>query len=332
MTIDLWCGRRLRLLSLAAPLLALCVLASAASAQSYPSQIIRFLIPASAGSPPDILPRLVANAIAESEGWHIVIENKPGASLTLAGMEVLRQPADGYSVYAQALPLSAAPAFLPSMPFDLTADFVPVVRLSASYNVLVVNPSVPAKSVAELVALLKSQPDKMSYSSGGVGTPAHLAGELFKLQTGVRATHVPYPTNFSNAIADLLNGTNQFMFITTLPVVDLIAAGKLRALAVTAPKRIDVLKDVPTVVEQGFPNLVVEEWIGLSVKRGTPDNIIEKLNAAANKMLATAKMREAFAKIGAEPVGGTPESYGAHVKSQVAYWGKVVKDAGIRAQ
>lgn len=323
---------RPRLLPAVILLFALSAIASAASAQPYPSQTIRILVPASAGSPPDIVPRLVANAIAESEGWRIVIENKPGASLTLAGVEVLRQPADGYSVYAQALPLSAAPAFLPNMPFNLTTDFDPVVRLSASYNVLVVNPSLPANSVAELVALLKNNPNKMSYSSGGVGTPAHLAGELFKLQTGVRATHIPYPTNFSNAIADLLNGTNQYMFITTLPVVDLIAAGKLRALAVTAPKRIEVLKDVPTVGEQGFPNLTVEEWIGFAVKHGTPDDIVARLNAAANKVLATPKIREAFAKIGAEPAGGTPASYGAHVKSQMEYWGKVVKDAGIRAQ
>jgi hypothetical protein len=132
---------------------------------------------------------------------------------------------------------------LANMPFNLTTDFRPVARLSASYNVLVVNPSVPANSVAELVALIRSQPDKLSFSSGGAGTPAHLVGELFKLQNGLRATHVPYPTNFSNAIGDLLNGTNQYMFITTLPVIDLIAAGKLRALAVTAPKRIAMLKD-----------------------------------------------------------------------------------------
>ena len=134
------------------------------------------------------------------------------------------------------------------LPFNLIADLAPVIRLSASYNVLVVNPSVPANSVAELVDLIKKQPDKLTFSSGGVGTPAHLAGELFKLQNDLRATHVPYSTNFSNAIGDLLNGTNQYMFITTLPVVDLIQAGKLRALAVTAQKRIPVLQDVPTVV------------------------------------------------------------------------------------
>ena len=319
------------------PALLLALLASGLAggnvgAQSFPSRNIRIVIPGGPGTPPDIIPRVVANQVSEAEGWHFVIENKPGAIQTLAGSEVLRSPPDGYSIFAQAMPISSAPTMLANMPFNLTTNFRPVARLSASYNVLVVNPSVPANSVAELVALIRSQPDKLSFSSGGAGTPAHLIGELFKLQNGLRATHVPYPTNFSNAIGDLLNGTNQYMFITTLPVIDLIAAGKLRALAVTAPKRIAVLKDTPTVVEQGFPNLVVEEWTGLEVVSATPDDIVVKLNTAINKALATQKVKDAFAQIGAEPAGGTPESYGALVKQQVDYWGKVVKEAGIRPQ
>jgi tripartite-type tricarboxylate transporter receptor subunit TctC len=319
------------------PALLLALLVSAVAggnvgAQSFPSRNIRIVIPGGPGTPPDIIPRVVANQVSEAEGWRFVIENKPGAIQTLAGSEVLKSPPDGYSIFAQAMPISSAPTMLANMPFNLTTDFRPVARLSASYNVLVVNPSVPANSVADLVALIRSQPDKLSFSSGGAGTPAHLIGELFKLQNGLRATHVPYPTNFSNAIGDLLNGTNQYMFITTLPVIDLIAAGKLRALAVTAPKRIAVLKDTPTVVEQGFPNLVVEEWTGLEVASATPDDIVLRLNAAINKALATEKVKDAFAKIGAEPAGGTPESYGALVKQQVDYWGKVVKEAGIRPQ
>jgi tripartite-type tricarboxylate transporter receptor subunit TctC len=310
--------------------LAIGVVASLAVAQPYPSRNVRIVVPGGPGTPPDIVTRVVANELSETEGWRFVIENKPGAIQTLAGSEVFRSPADGHSIFAQAMPISAAPAMLANMPFNLSTDFMPVVRLSASYNVLVVTPSLPANSIAELAALIRSQPDKLTFSSGGAGTPAHLIGEQFKLQNGLRATHVPYPTNFSNAIADLLNGTNQFMFITTLPVVDLIAAGKLRALAVTAPKRVAVLKDVPTVVEQGFPNLIVEEWVGFSVKSGTPDDIVVRLNTAINKALTTQKVKDAFARIGAEPVGGTPESYGALVKQQIEYWGRIVKEAGIR--
>jgi tripartite-type tricarboxylate transporter receptor subunit TctC len=204
-----------------------------------------------------------------------------------------------------------------------------VIKIATSYNVLVVTPSLPAKSVSELVSLIRSQPEKLTFSSGGFGTPAHLIGEMFKLKTGVRATHVPYQ-QFPQAIADLINGTNHYMFITSLPVVELISSGKLRALAVTGPKRISALKDVPTIVEQGFPDLVVEDWVGFAVKNGTPSDIVMRLNMATNKALAAPQVREAFAKVGAEPAGGTPGAYGEFVKAQLAHWGKVVKGSGIK--
>jgi tripartite-type tricarboxylate transporter receptor subunit TctC len=193
----------------------------------------------------------------------------------------------------------------------------------------VVNPSVRAKSVEELVTLLKNRPDKLNFSSGGFGTPAHLIGEMFKVQTGVRAAHVPYQ-QFPQAIADLLNGTNHYMFVTTLPVIDLVASDKLRALAVTGPKRVDALKEVPTIVEQGFPNLVVEDWVGFAVKAGTPSGIISKLNEAMNRALAKPKVRDAFVKLGAEPAGGAPSEFGDLIKMQIAQWSQVVKESGIK--
>jgi tripartite-type tricarboxylate transporter receptor subunit TctC len=300
-----------------------------AAGEPFPSKVITIVVPTAPATPPDIISRVIATELAESEGWRVVVENKPGAVLTIGGAEVLKHPADGHAIYAMALPVSAAPSFLPNMPFKLESDFAPVVKISTSYNVLVVNPSVQAKSVAELVSLLKSQPDKLTFSSGGFGTPAHLIGEMFKLQTGARATHVPY-NQFPQAIADLLSGTNHFMFVTTLPVVDLIGSGKLRALAVTGPKRIAALKDVPSIVEAGFANLVVEDWVGFAVKRGTPDDAVARLNAAVNKALAKPKVREAFARVGAEPAGGTAAAYGDLVKSQVAHWAKVIKDSGIK--
>ena len=301
----------------------------AAHAQTYPSNIVRIVAPFGAGTPPDIISRLVATELSESQGWQVIVENRPGGVTTIAGSEVLKQPADGYAIYAMALPVSASPALVAKMPYQLEADFSPVVKVSTSYNVLVVNPSLPAKSVADLVAVLKSQPDKLNFSSGGFGTPAHLVGEMFKLQTGVRAVHVPYQ-QFPQAIADLLNGTNHYMFITTLPVVDLIAAGKLRALAVTSPKRIEVLKDVPTVVEQQFPDLQVTDWVGFAVKIGTPDEIVVRLNGAINKALTSAKVRDGFAKLGAEPAGGTPAEFGDLLKSQITHWRKVVAESGIK--
>lgn len=300
-----------------------------AAAQSWPSAPIRIVVSGGAGAPPDIITRIVANELMQSEGWRIVVENKPGAITTLAAGEVLKQPPDGHSIFVFSMAASAAPALLSNVPFRYDTDFAPVIKVMTVHNVLVVNPSVAATSMGELVALLKSQPDKLRYSSGGNGTPAHLVGEQFRLRTGVSVTHVPYRA-LPQAIGDLLNGTNHYQFITPLPVLELVSSGKLRALAVTAPKRLAALPDIPTVVEAGFSELVTEDWLGFVVKSGTPDAIVSNLNQAVNKALAKPGVREAFAKIAVEPAGGTAAEFGTHIKAQLAHWAKVVKDAGIR--
>jgi tripartite-type tricarboxylate transporter receptor subunit TctC len=301
----------------------------AAAAEPYPSGMIRVVSATAAGTPPDIVCRIIANELAESEGWRVVVENKPGAIQTIGAAEALKQPADGYSILSIALPASAAPALLPNMGFSFSSDFVPVIKLASAYHVLVVNPSVPANSLPELVALLKRQPDKLTFSSGGFGTPAHLAGEMFKLQTGVRATHVPYGA-LPRAVGDLLNGTNHYQFISPLPVVDLIATGKLRALAVTAPMRLPVLPDVPTVGEAGFPDLIIQDWFGFLVKAGTPNEIVVRLNGAINRALVKPRVREAIEKIAAEPAGGTPAEFGQFLNAQLDHWSRVVKQSGIK--
>src|SRR5262245_5334897 len=320
-----------RLSSLGLLLLALAIvaIASPANAQAYPSNMIRIVVPGPAGTPPDIMGRIMAAELGESEGWRVIVENKPGAIMTIGLADVLKQAADGYTLASIALSASAAPALLPNVKFQLDADFVPVIRLASAYHVLVVHPSVPAKSLAEFVALLKSQPDKLTFSSGGFGTPAHLSGEMFKLQTGVRTTHVPYGA-LPRAIADLINGTNQFQFITPMPVIDLIATGKLRAIAVTGPTRLPVLKDVPTVGEAGFPDLVIQDWFGILVKAGTPNDVVTRLNDAMNKALMKPRVRDAIRKMAAEPAGGSPEEFGRFLSAQIAHWGKVVKDGNIK--
>jgi tripartite-type tricarboxylate transporter receptor subunit TctC len=300
-----------------------------ADAQTYPSSVIRLVVPSPAGTPPDIMARIVASELSESEGWRVVVENKPGAITTIGLAEVLRQPADGHTMASIALSASAASALLPNLNFQIETDFVPVIKLASAYHILVVNPSVPARSLSEFVALLKSQPNKMTFSSGGFGVPAHLAGEMFKLQTGVQATHVPYQ-GLAKAIPDLMNGTNQFQFITPLPVLQLINEGKLRALAVTGPARMPTLSDVPTVGESGFPDLIIQDWFGIVLKAGTPNEIVVRLNGAMNKLLAKPRVRAAIEKMAAEPAGGTSAEFGQFLGSQIAHWNKVVKESGIK--
>jgi tripartite-type tricarboxylate transporter receptor subunit TctC len=297
--------------------------------QSFPSNVIRIIVPFSVSTPPDILARIVATQLSDSEGWKVIVENKPGAVMTLGAAEVLRQPADGYTLFSVTSPIAAVPALMPNAAFKLETDFAPLVQIGTGYNVLVVNPKVPVNSVSELVAYLKKDPDKYTFSSGGFGTPAHLIGELFKLETGVQTTHVPY-VQFPQAIGDLLGGVNTYQFIAILPVLELINSGKLRALAVTGRMRSEVLKDVPTMVEAGYPKLVAEDWAGILVKSGTPPTVVARLNAAVNKALKTQKVRDSLAKLGTDVGGGTPGEFGALVRAETGHWAKVIKDAGIK--
>jgi tripartite-type tricarboxylate transporter receptor subunit TctC len=203
-----------------------------------------------------------------------------------------------------------------------------VAKIASGYLAVVVHPSVPATTIAELVALLKDRPDKFSFSSGGFGTPAHLAAEVFMLQTGTHATHVPYP-QAQQRIADLLSGATQFAFFNTPAVVAHIASGKLRALAVTAPQRVAALKDVPTVDEQGFPGLRIVDWQAFTVRGGSPDDVITRLNAAVNRALDKRLVQDALLRIGYQATGGTPAELGALIRSEAAYWRKVVVDSRI---
>jgi tripartite-type tricarboxylate transporter receptor subunit TctC len=300
----------------------------AAATEAFPAGLIRIVVPAPTSSPPDIISRVIARELSSGENWRVIVENKPGASGIVGGNDVLQRPADGLTLIALSTPDVAAPALM-NMPFRVDTDFSPVIKAAVSYSVLVVSPSVPARSVAELIALLKAHPDEMTFSSGGFGTPAHLIGELFKLQTGVRARHVPY-LQLSQAIGDLLNGTNHYQFIAAMPVIDLINSRKLPALAVTSLRRLPAIKDVPTIVEEGLPDLAEEHWIGFAVKRGTPSDRIVRINLAINTALAKPSIHDALSKLATEPAGGTPAEFGDLMKSQTAYWGKVVQDSGIK--
>ena len=315
-----------RALLAAAPLLGL---SAPAIAQLGAERPLRVVVPFAPGTPPDVLSRIVANALGETEGWRVVVENRPGAIGALGAAEVLRQPADGMTLMAATLPMSAAAALMPDQRHDLVRDFAGVARISRSYNVLVVHPSVPAASTPELVALLRQRPDALNFSSPGYGTPAHLIGEMFLLRTDTRATHVPYNA-FPQMIADLLTGTNQFMFVTTVPVLEHIASGRLRALAVTAPARLPSLPDIATTAEQGLPDIVMEDWVGFLARSGTPEAVVARLGAAVERVLANAATQAQIRRLGVEPATMTPDAFTRFVSADVALWGGVVRDRGIR--
>jgi tripartite-type tricarboxylate transporter receptor subunit TctC len=315
-----------RALLAAAPLLGL---SAPAIAQLGAERPLRVVVPFAPGTPPDVLSRIVANALGETEGWRVVVENRPGAIGALGAAEVLRQPADGNTLMAATLPMSAAAALMPDQRHDLVRDFKGVARISRSYNVLVVHPSVPAASTPELVALLRQRPDALNFSSPGYGTPAHLIGEMFLLRTDTRATHVPYNA-FPQMIADLLTGTNQFMFVTTVPVLEHIASGRLRALAVTAPARLPSLPDIATTAEQGLPDIVMEDWVGFLARSGTPEAVVARLGAAVERVLASPATQAQIRRLGVEPATMTPDAFTRFVSADVALWGGVVRDRGIR--
>ena len=295
---------------------------SCANAQSYPTRPIRDIVPASVSTPPDIVSRIVANAVNESEGWNIVVENRPGAGQVLGAREALKQPADGYTLLTVGFPLTVTQSLVPDAGFDLNTDLAPIAQLVTTGNVLVVNPKVPATTVAELVQYLKDNPDKGTFSSGSIGTPAHIIGELFKLKTGVRTTHVPY-TEFPRAIGDLLQGVNTYQFIAVAPVLGFIKSGQLRALAVTPAKRMPQLPEVPTLAEAGYPELTSFDWVGVAAKAGTSPDKITSVNAAINKVLKDPKVIESLEKIGSETAGGTSQQLADLIKSQVALWAKL---------
>jgi len=307
----------------------LCILSTAVAAQSFPAKPLHLIVPYSVGTPPDILGRIAASHLQASLGEAVVVENRPGAAGTIGLAELARQPADGHTLLAVAMPTSVAPALYPAAKIDLARDFQAVGQMVFSYNVLVVHPDVRAKNVKELVGLLKAQPGRLSFGSGGNGTPAHLSGELFIQQTGAKAQHVPY-NQLPQAVGDLVAGRVQFMFLASAAAVGQVKAGALRPLAVTGAKRIEPIAEVPTMIEAGFTDFVIRDWQGLIVKGGTPRAIVERLNTELNNGMRNPDVRAQLAKMGAEPATGTPRAFDDLIASEVQRWGRLVNTVGIR--
>lgn len=300
-------------------------------AQDYPGKQVRIIAPYVAGGGTDILARIIAQALSDSFKQPFIVENRPGANGIIGADFVAKAPADGYTLLMGSNgPNAVNAAIYQKLPYDAQNDFAPISIVALVPNVLLVSSSTPAKSVQELISLARTKPGALSFGSAGVGSPAHLAAELFKAMANVDMVHVPYKGGAAT-LADLLSGRLNIMFGDQLFAVPLVKSGKLRALAVTTSKRSSALPGLPTVAEAGLPGYNTGLWYGLFAPAGTPKEVVSKINAEVVKNLKRADMRERIAKQGGEVVASSPEELDALVKSEIVKWSKVAKQVGIRA-
>src|SRR6267154_183467 len=299
-----------------------------ASAQAYPTKPVKFVVAYPPGGPTDILARLLSPKLQTALGQPFVVESRPGAGGNVGTDFVAKSPADGYTILLTASgPLAINVTLYKKLPYDPLKDLTPVIHVASVPLVLVVHPSVPAKSVHELIALLKSKPEGYSFASAGNGTPQHLSAELFKTMADVKMVHVPYRGS-APAINDLVGGQVPIAFESMVAVLPQIKGGRLRALATTGPQRSSLLPDVPSVAEAGLPGYESIAWYGVVAPGGTSKAIVDRLNSEITKALDTPELKQRLAELGSAPVHGTPEQFGAFIKSETARWGKVVKESG----
>jgi tripartite-type tricarboxylate transporter receptor subunit TctC len=306
--------------------------AGVARAQDYPSQPVRFVVPFAPGGTTDVLARLVGEKLSASLGQQFVVDNQAGAGGNIGTAQVAKAKPDGYTLLMGTVGTHAINASIyPRLPYDPIKDFAPVTLVATVPNVLVVNPEVPANSVAELILLAKEKPGELNFASSGNGTSIHLSGELFKSMTGVDMVHVPYKGS-GPAVVDLLGGQVQMMFDNLPSSAPQITAGKLRPLGVTSKERSPTLPDVPTIAEAGLPGYEALSWFGVLAPAGTPDAIVAKLQEEIAAALADPAMRERLAELGAVPVGDTPAEFADFISAETAKWAKVVQEAGIKLE
>lgn len=296
---------------------------------AWPTQPVRMVIPFPPGGPTDLVGRVIAQALSEQLGQNVIVENKPGANANIAAELVARAPADGYTFMYNTSSLALSAVLYSKLNYDALKDFAPVALTAVVPMVLVVHPSVPAKTVPEFIDLLKKNPDKMVYGSAGNGNVTHLGAFQFLQANGLSATHVPYKGS-SPALVDLAGGQTQFMTDTINSALPYIRDGRMRALAVTSARRSPVLPDVPTLQESGMAGFEVGAWQGVVMPAKTPPEIVNKLNAEITKALKNPAVLEKLAAQGAQPLGSTPDEYGAYLRSEIQRWGAVAKATGAK--
>jgi len=317
-------------LEMAAGVAALTALPQLSGAQSYPSRPLRIVVGVAAGSPQDILSRLIGQWLSERLGQPVIVENRPGAATNLATEAVVRAPADGYTLLSVA-PSSAINATLyEKLSFNVMRDLVPVASLVHQAQVVVINPAVPAKTIPEFIAYNKANPRKINLASSGIGTGNHLAGELFNMLAGVEMVHVPY-RGAGPAMTDLIGAQVQVMFVAPVVAVEQIAAGKVRALAVTTATRADVMPELPPVAEF-VPGYESSVWFGIMAPKGTPAEIVSRLNREINAGLADPALRGKIDALGGGIAASSPQDFGKLIAVETEKWGKVVRFAGIKSE
>jgi tripartite-type tricarboxylate transporter receptor subunit TctC len=305
---------------------------AAENAQSYPSKPIRLVVPFTPGGSTDILARVIGIKLTEAWGKQVVIDNRPGAGGNIGVDLVAKSPPDGYTlVMGHIGTFGVNPTLYPKLPYDPIKDFQPITLVALVPNMLSVNPALPAKSVKELIALAKAKPGTINFGSGGNGSAAHLAGEYFKLMSKTEITHIPY-RGTSPAVTDLIAGQIQMIITGVPPTLNFVKTGKLRALAVATSKRLALLPDLPTIAEAGVPGYEATQWYGVLTPAGTPKPIVAKLNAEMAKAIKGPDVREKLAADAAEPVGNSPDEFGAFIKKEIARWAPVVKASGARPE
>jgi tripartite-type tricarboxylate transporter receptor subunit TctC len=310
-------------------LLALAGSAGTALADDYPSRPVKIIVPTPPGGPVDVIARITANYLQGAMGQAFVIENRAGAGNTIGSKDVAEATPDGYTLlYSAASGLIIAPLLHSNAGYDPLTSYDPVALVGATSTILVVNPSVPAHSVQELVAYAKANPGKVNFSSGGIGVLPHLIGEMFKARAGINIVHIPYKGG-GPSIADLVAGNVQMTFEATSVLLPLIKVGRLRALAVTSAKRIPEIPNIPTMIESGYPDFVTTAWTGLLAPAHTPAPIIAKLNGAINDGLKTPQLQYALTQLSYEPMGGTPQDFTDTMKAELARWSPIIKSLGL---
>ena len=307
------------------------LLTGAAVGQPYPSKAVKLIVTYPPGGSSDIMARILGQKLSDLWGQAVVVENKPGAAGSI-GMEYAgHQAPDGYSFVIANLGPAVINPILTKVPYDLERDFVPVSLIATGPNILVVNPSSPAKTLGELIAYARANPGKLNFGSGGPGSIAHMSGEMLKSLAHVDIVHIPYKGGILS-VNDLIGGHVDMVFSDALPVMQHIRAGKLRALATTGSSRSPLAPDIPTCVESGVPGLVAVNWWGVLLPAGTPKAVADKFHDDLVKVMQQAEIREKFASLGVDAVSGTPAELAAYMKSETAKYAKLIKEAGIRAE